>query len=197
MSGGLEGVIAAGNSAESHRSRARDGVGPRSCSARPRRQFRFRGSAIALLWDGFIGDGLTGVGPRPARRPDPRRSAPRAWRRSPEARRMARRRAAGRCSRACVWASPANRTPQRRLGWLGRCRYVVAALLRHSNDNAIDRTPIRPCPPLPIYGACGTASPAEPALVAALDMYFPVMAESGLDKLQLHRPHRWHPRVPR
>jgi citrate synthase len=172
MSGGLEGVIVA-ETVLSHTDSARGMVWMRGHDLPDLvANFGFEGT-VALLWDGFAGEGLTGAGLTEAF------GAARVaafsgldvWLD------LARGRSLLEGVRLGLACQPDTATPAQLVGAM---TVIVAALLRTSKD-------------LPLLGpdpGLSTAADllrmwhgiaADPAMVAGLDTYFTVMAESGLN----------------
>jgi citrate synthase len=171
MSGGLEGVIAA-ETVLSHTDSVRGMVWVRGHDLPDLvANHGFEGS-VALLWDGFTGERLTRAGLTEAF--GAARLA--AFAGLGEWLEDARGRSLFEGVRLGLSGLPDTATPEQLVGALTT---FVAALLRARKGMA----PIEPDP------ALSTAAdllrmwhgvPAEPAMVAALDTYFTVMAESGL-----------------
>lgn len=171
MSGGLEGVIAA-ETVLSHADPARGMVWVRG-HALPDlvARYGFEGT-VALLWDGFAGDGLTGTAMTEAL------GAARvtAFAGLDDWLRLARGRSLFDCVRLGLACQPDSATPAQLLGAM---TVIVAASLQTSKDMPL----LAPDPALSTAADLlrmwhGTA--ADPTMVAALDTYFTVMAESGL-----------------
>jgi citrate synthase len=171
MSGGLDGVVAA-ETVLSHADPARGMVWVRGHDLPDLvANHGFEGT-IALLWDGFAGDGLSGAGLTEAF--GAARVAAFAglnqWLDRPSGRTLFEGVRLGLASMADT-ATPA--------GLVGAMTVIVPALLRSSKNETL----IAPDPSLSIAADLlrmwhGVAS--DPAMVAALDTYFTVMAESGL-----------------
>lgn len=171
MSGGLEGVIAA-ETVLSHADPARGMVWVRG-HALPDlvARYGFEGT-VALLWDGFAGDGLTGTAMTEAL------GAARvtAFAGLDDWLCLARGRPLFDCVQLGLACQPDSATPAQLLGAM---TVIVAASLRTSKDMPL----LAPDPALSTAADLlrmwhGTA--ADPTMVAALDTYFTVMAESGL-----------------
>jgi citrate synthase len=171
MSGGLEGVIAA-ETVLCHTDPARGMAWVRGHDLPELvAQHGFEGT-VALLWEGFAGQGLTRSGLTEAF------GAARiaafsgldGWLG------LARGRSLAEGVRLGLACQPDTATPAQLVGTM---TVIVAALLRSSKDMAL-------LPPDPALSTAADllrmwhGSPADPRMVAALDTYFPVMAESGL-----------------
>ncbi|MGE0223106.1 MAG: citrate synthase [Acetobacteraceae bacterium] len=171
MSSGLDGVVAA-ETVLSHTDRSNGMVWVRGHDLPTLvAQHGFEG-VVALLWEGFAGDGLT----REAMHRILGEARATAFTRLPAWIDQARGRTLFEGLRIALAAQPDAASPA---DLAGTVAVAVPALLRVERGEA----PLAPDPSLPVAGDVlrmlhGT--PSAPALVAALDTYFTVMAESGL-----------------
>ena len=171
MSGGLEGVVAA-ETVLSHTDSAQGMVWVRGHDLPDLVSNHGFEGTVALLWEGFAGEGLSRAGMTEAF------GAARAAAFADLQRWLDH--AAGRSlfegMRAGLAALPDDATPA---GIIGAMTVTVAALLRTRNG----QPPVAPDPTLATAAdllRMWHGVPSEPAMVAALDCYFTVMAESGL-----------------
>ncbi len=172
MSGGLEGVIAA-ETVLSYSDPARGMVWMRGHDLPDLvARYGFEGTA-ALLWEGFAGVGLAGAGLTKAF--GAARVA--AFSRIDGWLELASGRSLLEGVRVALACQPDTATPAQLVGAM---TVIVAVLLRQSKDLPM----IAPDPALSTAAdllRMWHGAPAEPAMVAALDTYFTVMAESGLN----------------
>ncbi len=171
MSGGLDGVVAA-DTILCHTDREAGMLWVRGVALPQLVALHGFEGTVALLWDGFAGDGLTrsGIGAALAAARIAAFDNRAGWLPVASARPLAE------GIRVCLAMLPDNAPPAAIVGTLN---VAVPALLRVARGEA----PLRPDPALGsaadllrmLHGA-----PAEDATVAALDTYFTVMAESGL-----------------
>jgi citrate synthase len=171
MSGGLDGVIAA-ETVLSHSDPARGMVWVRGHDLPDLVAHHGFEGTVALLWDGFGGEGLTRAGVTEAlgAAREAAFSGVGGWLG------LTRGRSLYEGVRLGLAAQPDTATPAHLVGAM---TVIVAALLRASKNLPV----IAPDPGLSTAADLlrmwrGTA--ADPAMVAALDTYFTVMAESGL-----------------
>jgi citrate synthase len=171
MSGGLDGVIAA-ETVLSHSDPALGMAWVRGHDLPDLVAHHGYEGTIALLWEGFAGDGQTRAGLTEAfgAARVAAFSGLNTWLG------LARGRTLFEGMRLGLACQPDTATPAE---LVGATTVIVAALLRIQND----RVPVAPDPALSTAADLlrmwhGTA--ADPAMVAALDTYFTVMAESGL-----------------
>jgi citrate synthase len=171
MSGGLDGVIAA-ETVLSHSDPALGMAWVRGHDLPSLVAHHGYEGTIALLWEGFAGDGLTRAGLTEAF--GAARVA--AFSGLDTWLGLARGRTLFEGMRLGLACQPDTATPA---DLVGATTVIVAALLRTQND----RVPVAPDPALSTAAdllRMWHGEAAGPAMVAALDTYFTVMAESGL-----------------
>jgi citrate synthase len=171
MSNGLEGVVAA-ETILSHTDQKNGMVWVRGHDLPTLvAQFGFEGT-VALLWEGFTGTGLSRDGIREAFGA----ARERAFAGLDQWLDRAAARPLYEGVRLCLATMPDTATPPELMGALA---VGVPALLRAAKGQA-------PTPPDPSLGTAADllrmlhGTPSDPASVAALDVYFTVLAESGL-----------------
>jgi citrate synthase len=171
MSGGLDGVVAA-ETILSHTDPARGMVWVRGHDLPDLvANHGFEGT-VALLWDGFAGDGLTRAGVTEALG----RARVAAFAGLDDWMGCARDRSLFEGVRMGLAFAPESATPYELVGAL---TVIVAALLRASKGMAL----IAPDPALSTAADLSRmwhGATVEPVMIDALDTYFTVMAESGL-----------------
>jgi citrate synthase len=171
MSGGLEGVIAA-DTVLSHTDSAAGRIWVRGVSLDTLIANHGYEGTLALLWDGFAGDGLTRAGVQAALGAGREKAFDRLPQWLPAARGLG----LDAAIRLCLAMVPDDSIAADVAGTLA---VGVPALLRLADG----QEPVAPNPALPVAADLLRmlhGSPAEPAAARALDTYFTAMSESGL-----------------